>query len=128
MTNELEKIYYELAKILSKNLEFKAWDRIDFASEILQNDCSGLTFSFSKSGEVNFFEVEFEDVFLLSEKLVLLRDLVLKNTGDRIWSVIFTLHSDGKFTTEYDYEKPENYEETEGVITGDEINKTLLKW
>lgn len=54
-----------------------------------------------------------------------LRDDLLKTTGQRIWGLTFTLHPDGKFNIEYDYNKPEGYEETDEAITGDEINASL---
>lgn len=54
-----------------------------------------------------------------------LRDDLLATTGERIWGLTFTLHSDGKFKIEYDYNKPEDYEETDETISGDEINQRL---
>jgi hypothetical protein len=36
---------------------------------------------------------------------------------DRIWGLTFTLFPTGKFKIEYDYNKPEGYEETDGAIT-----------
>ncbi|GAA6143881.1 hypothetical protein NBRC116584_37000 [Hydrogenophaga sp. 5NK40-0174] len=54
-----------------------------------------------------------------------LRDDLLRSTGQRIWGLTFTLYPDGKFNIEYDYNKPEGYEETDEVITGDEINASL---
>jgi hypothetical protein len=37
----------------------------------------------------------------------------------------FTLYPNGKFNLEYDYNKPEGYEETDDIITGDEMNASL---
>lgn len=54
-----------------------------------------------------------------------IRDDLLRTTGQRIWGLTFTLYPDGKFNIEYDYNKPEGYEETDEVITGDEINQLL---
>lgn len=56
-----------------------------------------------------------------------LRDHLLQTTGNRIWGLTFTLYPDGKFEIEYDYDKPEDYEETDELITGEEINQTFLK-
>lgn len=56
-----------------------------------------------------------------------LRSHFLKLTGDRIWGLTFTLYPNGKFEIKYDYNKPENYKETDEVITGEEINATFLK-
>lgn len=56
-----------------------------------------------------------------------LRDHFLATTGDRIWGLTFTLYPDGKFKIEYDYNKPEGYEETDETITLDEAMKGLPK-
>ena len=45
-----------------------------------------------------------------------LRDDLLKTTGRRIWGLVFTLYPDGKFNIEYDYNKPEDYEETDETL------------
>ncbi|MBT9160804.1 MAG: hypothetical protein DDT26_02100 [Dehalococcoidia bacterium] len=57
--------------------------------------------------------------------LLFLRDHILRTTGQRIWGLTFTLYPDGQFKIEYDYNKPEGYEESDEVITGDEINASL---
>ncbi|ASU41028.1 hypothetical protein hmeg3_23810 [Herbaspirillum sp. meg3] len=54
-----------------------------------------------------------------------LRQEILRKTGQRIWGLTFTLYPNGKFNVEYDYNKPEGYEETDEVITGDDINSSL---
>ena len=51
-----------------------------------------------------------------------LHDDLLRTTEQRIWGLTFTLYPTGKFNIEYDYEKPEGYEETDEVIFGEEIN------
>ena len=62
-----------------------------------------------------------------TDALLYLRDNLLQTTGQRIWGLTFTLWPDGKFKIEYDYDKPEGYEESDEVITGDEINASLQK-
>ncbi len=56
-----------------------------------------------------------------------IRNYNLNRGCKRIWGLTFTLYPDGKFEIEYDYNKPEDYEETDEVITGEEINQTFLK-
>ena len=46
-----------------------------------------------------------------------LRDHLLETTGQRIWGLTFTLLPDGKFTIDYDYEKPEDYDDSEDAIS-----------
>ncbi len=52
---------------------------------------------------------------------------MLENTGHRIWGLLFTLYLDGRFEIEYVYNKPDDYEESDDVISGDEINQSLDK-
>ncbi len=54
-----------------------------------------------------------------------LRDDLLKTTGQRIWGLTFTLFPSGRFKIEYDYDKPEGYEESDELISGTEINQSL---
>lgn len=56
---------------------------------------------------------------------IFLRDDLLRTTKQRIWGLTFMLYPTGKFNIEYDYEKPEGYEETDEVISGEEINQSL---
>lgn len=46
-----------------------------------------------------------------SKATLLLRDNLLETTGKRIWGFTFTLTRDGNFNIEYDYEKPEGFDD-----------------
>jgi hypothetical protein len=48
-----------------------------------------------------------------------LRDDLMRTTGHRIWGLTFTLYPDGKFNIEYDYNKPEGFEETDETVEVD---------
>lgn len=61
-----------------------------------------------------------------SDAVRFLRENLIKTTGQRIWGLTFTLQSDGTFQVEYDYNKPEGYEETEETIEVDS-SKGILK-
>ena len=67
------------------------------------------------------------DDFSAADASRYLRSHFLKLSGDRIWGLVFTLYPEGRFEIEFDYNKPEGYEETDEVITGEEINRTFLK-
>lgn len=60
-----------------------------------------------------------------AQSVYYIRDKMLQNAGHRIWGLIFTLYPDGKFEIEYDYNKPEDYEESDDIVTEDEINNFL---
>ncbi len=62
-----------------------------------------------------------------SNSILFLRDDLLETTGERIWGLTFTLFPNGKFNIVYDYNKPEGYEETDELISGNEINQSLNK-
>jgi len=61
---------------------------------------------------------------LACDAALFLRDNLLKTTGQRIWGLTFTLFPDGKFRIEYDYDKPEGYEETDETIEVD-LNRDI---
>ncbi len=69
----------------------------------------------------------FELSLQISAALLYLRDDLVQTTGQRIWGLTFTLYPNGKFNIEYDYNKPEGYEETDETISGDEINESLAR-
>ncbi len=60
------------------------------------------------------------------EGIYYLRKHLMDLTGDRIWGLTFTLYPTGKFEIDYDYNKPDGYEETDETITGEEINQSLF--
>lgn len=64
-------------------------------------------------------------IFEIQEAILSLRDEHLRTTGRRIWGLTFTLYPDGKFNIKYDYKKPEDYEDSDEVMSGDEINSSL---
>ena len=46
-----------------------------------------------------------------SNATLFLRDNLLETTGQRIWGFTFTYHKNGKFNIEYDYNKPEGFDD-----------------
>lgn len=62
---------------------------------------------------------------LASEAVRFLCQEVIKTTGHRIWGLEFSLCPDGKFNVEYDYHKPNDLDESDETIGGDEVNVSL---
>lgn len=60
-----------------------------------------------------------------SDALLFLRDKLIEMTGQRIWGMVFTLFPNGTFNIEYNYSKPVGYEESDELISGQEINESL---
>lgn len=103
------------------------WSSAFIQTKILKNSCSEvMTEQVSSAGEENHISLGFDRMKLVSNAICFLRDNLLHTTGQRIWGLTFTLFPDGKFNIEYDYNKPDGYEETDEVITGDEINASLF--
>ncbi|WP_151763989.1 hypothetical protein [Acinetobacter soli] len=104
----------------------KAWDQIQLKVKVFTEMITPY-FSYLYN-DVLFDKVEnlsLQQNMLILEASLALKDNILNLTGDRIWGLTFTLYPTGKFKIEYDYEKPEGYEESEEIITGDEINESL---
>ena len=59
------------------------------------------------------------------EGIYYLRKHLMDLTGDRIWGLTFTLYPTGKFNIEYDYNKPEDYDDSDETIMGEEANQSL---
>lgn len=102
------------------------WGAIFLHTKILRKNCSAMSTEMAfESNTRRNVELSFTSVFNVNDACIFLRDDLLRTTGQRIWGLTFTLYPTGKFNIEYDYNKPEGYEETDEVITGDEINASL---
>lgn len=111
MNNELSHIYQDLVNSLLANIDSIHWDKITLTADILVDNASGISFIlYDKENEI-YQDISFDTVFNINDLLIKLRDVMLNNTGDRIWNIIFTLFPDGKFEIEYNYNKPDDYDE-----------------
>lgn len=59
------------------------------------------------------------------EALKYIKNNILETTGQIIWGLVFTLYPDGRFNIEYDYNKPEGYEESDDEISIEGAVKSL---
>lgn len=104
------------------------WRAVFLNTKILRKNCSAMsTEMVFESDTRRNVELSFTSVFKVNDACIFLRDDLLRTTGQRVWGLTFTLYPTGKFNIEYDYNKPEGYEESDEVITGDEINVSLTK-
>jgi hypothetical protein len=102
------------------------WIKVIFHTFILKNYCSSMSFLAEyPDGKTSSFGLGRLKGFEVSDTCIFLRDDLLATTGDRIWGLTYTLFTDGKIKIEYDYNKPADYEETDEVITGEEMNQSL---
>lgn len=124
--NIVEDAYQEIAKSIIDFVSDRSWDIGVFESKIYSKMARSNWYLIS-AGVKNTKAVGWGDSSIDSGgAAIFLRDNLLHTTGQRIWGLTFTLFPDGKFKIEYDYNKPDGYEETDEVITGDEINASLL--
>ncbi|MFA7293581.1 MAG: DUF6882 domain-containing protein [Rhodocyclaceae bacterium] len=63
--------------------------------------------------------------FEISDAIIGLRDHLLRTTGQRIYGLTFTLTPDGKFTIDYDYERPADYDDSDDTISLEEALGSL---
>ncbi len=127
MFSKVEDAYNEIAKSLLDFPKERQWDKLILSSKIYQNMASISKLLVFKSIQDNKSKGWSSDSIDPCGAALFLRDNLLATTGARIWGLTFTLHPTGKFEIEYDYNKPEGYEETDEIISGIEINQSLNK-
>lgn len=128
MIKDENHAYIVLAECISIYASDDEWIKANMSIEIYSRMIRCFESLIQKEGIIDEYrDIPIDLSKLRMEAVFYLRDHFLKLTGNRIWGLTFTLYPDGKFEIEYDYNKPEDYEETDEVITGDEINQTFLK-
>jgi hypothetical protein len=124
----VEDAYQSLSKLAMDFVATRVWDVVGVSAQITQGAVTLSDYWLMSNGVRDEQAVGWGNNNVLrsaTNAIRFLRDDLLRTTGQRIWGLTFTLYPDGKFNIEYDYNKPEGYEETDEVITGDEINASL---
>jgi hypothetical protein len=123
----VESAYSSLADYLLAFIGDRAWQKACGKFKIFKKMAQGEQYfeNDGKTHDQGGFEDSSNAMWDGLDAALYLRDDLLKTTGKRIWGLTFTLYPTGKFNIEYDYNKPEDYEETDEVITGEEINASL---
>lgn len=127
ISNE-DEAYHILANALLEHAGDDMWDKLVLNTEVFNKMSRSEKTIYSSEKVIEEYR-ELSNDILLSEHdaAMYLKEHIYNLTGNRIWGLIFTLYPNGKFEIDYDYDKPKDYEETDDIITGDEINQTLLK-
>jgi hypothetical protein len=118
--NSVEEAYRLMANQMMATVNVEDWERLELRAAIFDAMVSNQLAIFLKDSIDDTRAVR-----AIADAALYLRDNLLRTTGARIWGLTFTLYPNGKFTLEYDYNKPEGYEETDDIITGDEMNASL---
>lgn len=114
----MEEAYEAIAAYLLCFVGARQWDSAVCKLRIYSGMVSGSQWMFANGllDEKGDLEANPDALWKGLDAAVFLRDDLVKTTGQRIWALIFTLYPDGKFNIEYDYNKPEDYEETDETI------------
>lgn len=120
----MEDAYQIIAQCLSDFAQ-EGWKHLRLEAPILHKNLGGTT-TIQRRPDGKEVDLPIGSrIFGIQDAVLFLRHDLLEKTGQRIWGLTFTLFPDGKFNIEFDYNKPEGYEETGDVITGEEINNSL---
>jgi hypothetical protein len=127
--NNVELAYEKIANYLKAFISHRDWDSASCHFRILAKMARGNQWLIHKGVKerAGDFVSKPDAVWDGLDAAIYLRDDLRRTTGQRIWGLTFTLFPDGQFKIEYDYNKPEGYEETDEAITGDEINASLAQ-
>jgi len=117
--NTVEEAYLQLAAYVKAFAGSRQWDIAGCTMQLLGQMARGSQWLQYQGtlDEQGGFEDDRDAVWSGLDAAIYLRDDFLRTTGDRIWGLTFTLFPTGKFKIEYDYNKPEGYEETDETIS-----------
>jgi hypothetical protein len=103
------------------------WDKVSFQYGLFNGmvETQKTILTFDGMDDYEYHEIPFEIGCKSLEAILFLKEYILNLTGDRIWGLTFTLYPTGKFNIEYDYNKPEDYDDSDETITGEEVNQSL---
>ena len=123
----LTNAYKKISQYCLSFVDDRTWDKIVVTFKILNGMSSARQYYVSEGIEYKKggFTKNPDAVWEGLDAAKFLKDHMLKLTGDRIWGLTFTLYPTGKFEIEYDYDKPEDYDDSDETITGEEINQSL---
>ena len=85
----------------------------------LMDDMTETRYGFCRSDQSEFvdFFPSVDSEIRISKALVAYRNALLRSTGKRIWGLTFTLYPNGKYDIAYDYNKPEDYQDSDEVAS-----------
>jgi len=123
----VEDAYLMLANYVQAFIGARQWDEAGCQMRVFGKMARGSQWLIDKGirDEQGGFEADQNAIWGGLDAAIFLRNNILATTGDRIWGLTFTLYPDGRFSIEYDYNKPEGYEDTDESISVDDAIKGL---
>ena len=120
--NTVEEAYQNLGQYVLAFIGDRPWDAAGCRMSVYGKMASGyqwLTWQGQKDDKGGF-EGHTDSIWKGLEAATFLRDDLLRNQGQRIWALEFRLAPDGTFKIEYDYNQPDDYEETDALVGDDD--------
>lgn len=122
--NDANKFLETISKVLA-NAAVGDWTSISFETRILARNCSCMSTTQHCNADSLSVDCGMRAAFEISDAIIGLRDHILRTTGQRIYGLTFTLTPDGKFTLDYDYDRPADYDDSEDTISLEEALGSL---
>lgn len=117
--NTVEQAYQMIKESITDFIKDRNWDRGICKCQIFSKMASS-THCLEYKGVEDSMALGWPSKGISAgDAALFLRDDLLKTTGQRIWGLTFILFPDGKFRIEYDYDKPDGYEETDETVEVD---------
>lgn len=118
--NLVEDAYSSISESMVTAAEVDGWCRLELHATLYTTMVRSKFIVFLAGGVD-----ETKYVTSIIDACTFLRDHLLKTTGQRIYGLTFTLTPDGKFTLDYDYERPADYDDSEDTISLEEALGSL---
>jgi hypothetical protein len=121
MIETVEQAYEAIGLVLARHAPTSVWTSLVLNAPMHAEQCGGISsVACTDSGDTDI--PIGMDIFTVQDAALFLRDRMLADTGHRIYGLLFRLMPDYKFSIQYDYERPDNYVESEGPV---DINAAL---
>ena len=125
--NTVEDAYVVIVQTLFKACTLKEWKVLSLSAPILSQNLGG-TSAIQRSIDDTESDIPLGfEIFDIQKAVFFLREDLIKNNMGRIWGIDFKLFPDGNFKINYDYNKPDGYEDSDETIGGSQANEGLSR-
>lgn len=111
--NNIEDAYSKIIDYLTEFIDGRPWDKSVVVFSISQHMTKAE--HWLESHGIKKFDGLFKNnskvIWNGVDAAIFIRENIFQSAGEYIWGLKFTLYPDGKFIIDYDYNKPESYEE-----------------
>jgi hypothetical protein len=115
--SEIENALDRLASVLT-DWAPPVWVSLHFSTPIYKDNCGGMSLEASKEGgDVAQLPFDWDGIDVLTQSALQIRDHLFLSTGKRIWGLTLTLYRNGTYDIAYDYNKPEDYQDSDEVAS-----------